>query len=97
MVGLLLLWSVALGRFFWGPRLWWSGKEILLLCRFVSLNGVARVELLLRVWWRVRDELRECERIGGVLGTETLDRYDDDLVVVLAPVADSESSPLWLK
>lgn len=39
--------------------------------RFVSLAGVARVELLLREC-RVRDELREWERIGGVLGTETL-------------------------
>lgn len=31
------------------------------------------MELLLRAW-RVRDELRECESMGGVLGTETLER-----------------------
>jgi hypothetical protein len=70
---------------------------MLLLCRFVSLNGVARVELLLRVWWRVRDELREWERIGGVLGTETLDRYDEDLALFLTPVPECESSPCWWK
>lgn len=44
-----------------------------LLCRFVSLKGRTLVELLLRVW-RLRELLREWERIGGVLGTETLDR-----------------------
>lgn len=49
---------------------------VFLLCRFVSLKGVARVELLLREWWRVLDVLRECDKMGGVLGTETLDRYD---------------------
>lgn len=53
--------------------LWWRGCARLRDWRFVSLNG-ARVELLLRVWWRVRELLRECERIGGVLGTEMLDR-----------------------
>lgn len=53
---------------------WWSGRVTFLLCRLVSLDGPARVELLLRRVWRVRDELRECERMGGVLGTETLER-----------------------
>lgn len=52
---------------------WWRGCARLRLWRFVSLNG-ARVELLLRVWWRVWELLREWERIGGVLGTEMLDR-----------------------
>lgn len=28
------------------------------------------------MWCRVRDVLRECERMGGVLGTETLEKYD---------------------
>lgn len=54
---------------------WWRGWVRWRLWRLVSLNG-ARVELLLRVWWRVRELLREWERIGGVLGTEMLDRYD---------------------
>lgn len=54
---------------------WWRGSATSLLCRFVSLNGPARVELLLRAW-RVRELLRECERMGGVLGTETLERYE---------------------
>ena len=40
----------------------------------MSLNTAAKVELLLREWWRVLELLREWERIGGVLGTETLDR-----------------------
>lgn len=53
--------------------LWWRGCARLWLWRLVSLNG-ARIELLLRVWWRVRELLREWERIGGVLGTEMLDR-----------------------
>lgn len=46
--------------------------------RFESLNVAARLELLLRVWWwfRVRDVLRECDRMGGVLGTETLEKYE---------------------
>lgn len=47
------------------PRLW----------RSVSLDAT-NVELLLRVWWRVRELAREWERIGGVLGTEILDRYE---------------------
>lgn len=64
----------ALGRFLcpdWG---WWCrGRERFWLWRFVSLNGPSRVELLLLAW-RVRDVLREWERMGGVLGTETLVR-----------------------
>lgn len=51
---------------------WWRGR-VRSLCRAVSLNGAARLELLLRAW-RLRELLREWERMGGVLGTETLDR-----------------------
>lgn len=46
-----------------------------MLCRFESLSMPERVELLLRVC-RVRELLREWERMGGVLGTETLERYE---------------------
>lgn len=60
-----------LGRFLCVDCWWWGGRAVSLLCRFVSLNGPARVELLLLAC-RVRDVLRECERMGGVLGTETL-------------------------
>lgn len=55
--------------------LWCRGVPKPWLCRSVSLNA-ASVELLLRVWWRVRELVREWERIGGVLGTEILDRYE---------------------
>lgn len=47
---------------FWAPRAW----------RSVSLS--ACVELLLRLWCRVRELARECDRTGGVLGTEELER-----------------------
>lgn len=60
-----------LGAFLCEVDWWCSGSATSLLWRFVSLNGPARVELLLLAW-RVRDVLRECERMGGVLGTETL-------------------------
>jgi hypothetical protein len=53
--------------------MWWSAWPSSRLCRFVSLKAPVPVELLLRLW-RLRELLRECERIGGVLGTETLDR-----------------------
>jgi hypothetical protein len=53
--------------------LWWRGFDRPWLWRFESLDGPVRFELLLRVW-RVCELLREWERIGGVLGTEMLDR-----------------------
>lgn len=59
--------------FLCGFGMWCRAWPRSLLCRFVSLKGPTLVELLLRVW-RLRELLRECERIGGVLGTETLDR-----------------------
>lgn len=55
------------------PGTWWRACPRSRLCKFVSLMGAIREELLLRAW-RLRELLRECERIGGVLGTETLDR-----------------------
>jgi hypothetical protein len=58
--------------------MWWKGWARVLLWRFGSLEGAARV-VLLRLWWRAWELLRECERIGGVLGTEMLDRYEDSL------------------
>ena len=61
-----------LGRFLVVPGWWWRGRISARLCRFVSLNPAALVELLLRPC-RLRDVLREWERMGGVLGTETLE------------------------
>lgn len=65
-----------LAAFLW-PGIWWRGCGRFWLWRFGSLDGAARVVLLLRAWWRAWELLRECESIGGVLGTETLDRYED--------------------
>lgn len=41
-------------------------------------RGTGRVELLLRLWWRVRDPEREFESRPGVPGTERLERYERD-------------------
>jgi hypothetical protein len=72
-------WVSLNGRRWDGPLCflsWWcSGRATSLLWRFESLSMPGRVELLLRVW-RVRELLREWERMGGVPGTETLERYE---------------------
>lgn len=69
----LYCWRVYGFRRFLPPDWWCRGRETFWLWRFVSLKGPARVELLLLAL-RVRDPLREWERMGGVLGTETLVR-----------------------
>lgn len=55
----------------------WSAPKLL---RSVSLKKTC-VVLLLRLWCRVRElarePLRECDRMGGVLGTDELrERYE---------------------